>query len=103
MNDNEFDKLAREALALDPGPPSASSWHRVQPVRHAWLPTIREILVCGSVSAVALCAIGLIMISPKRPAQPNPVLQSALQGDRSVALASLNRIDGISPWKPLGY
>lgn len=103
MNDSEFDSVARKALAYDAGNAPESSWRRVQPVRFAWLPTIREILVCGAVSALALFVIGLSVRGPQRlPLNSSSVIQEALRHDGAYAMTSLNRVDGASPRKPLG-
>ncbi len=95
MTDEQFDDLARKALAFDAGPTSQSSWHRVQPVRWAWLPTLREIMICGCVGAAALTLVSVrINHGAPSPPKPNAVVQAALPTQRRSLLAEVTRIDG---------
>jgi len=96
MIDEKFDDLAKEALAFHAGPPSEVVWNRARPVRWSWLPTIREILVCGCVGALALSIVGLgIGRRQESPMKPNPVIQSAMHDETRTVLASVTRIAGL--------
>jgi hypothetical protein len=54
MNDDQFDSLAREQLALEVGGPSERVWRRVQDGRRSRLPTFSEIVVAWAASAAVL-------------------------------------------------
>ena len=95
MTDEKFDSLAREALAYDAGQPSEAVWRRVHPIRASWLPTVREILVCGSVCGCLLLGAH-VWVKRDRSIQvrQNPVIQAALQDETQSALNSVTRIPG---------
>lgn len=97
MTDEQFDNLARGALAFEAGPPSESTWNRMKPARWTWLPTVREILVCGCAGALALVLVGLgISREQESTLKPNPVIQSALHDETRSVLASVTRIVGVT-------
>ena len=93
--DEQFDDLAKKALAYDPGPPSEAVWNRARPVRFSWLPTVREILVCGSACALALCVLGIgIERGRTTEGRPIPVIQAAMHDETRFVLSSVTRVDG---------
>ncbi len=99
MNDEQFDDMARGALALEAGPPNESTWNRIKAVRWTWLPTVREILVCGCVSALALAAVGLgTSRNQESASEHNTVIQSALHDEPRSILASVTRIADTHQW-----
>ncbi len=94
MNDQQFDELARRALAFDPGSPNEAAWKRVKPVRWAWLPTVPEILACSSCCALALLVVGLrIRRGGNMTSQPSPVIENAVYREPPSLVASVTRID----------
>ena len=96
MTDEQFDDVAKQALTFEAGPPSEAVWNRVKPVRWSWLPTIREILVCGCVAGLALGAVGLgISRKHDSASKPNPVIQGAMHDETKSVLASVTRIAGL--------
>ena len=96
MTDEQFDDLARGALAYEAGPPNEAAWNRIKPARWTWLPTVREILACGGVCALALVFVGLrIGGKQESTSVPNPVIQSAMHDEARSVLASVTRVDGL--------
>ena len=95
MTDEQFDDLAREALAYDAALPNEAVWNRVRPVRSVWLPTVREILVCGSVCALALLVMrARIGRGPAATAGQNPVIQAAMHDETRFVLSSITQMPG---------
>lgn len=93
MNDEKFDDIARAALAFEAGPPNEAAWNRIRPRSWSWLPTVREILVCGGVCALALGFVGLrIARNRASVSEPNTVIQSAMRDEPQSILASIGRI-----------
>ena len=103
MTDEQFDDLARKALAFEAGSANESIWNRIKPARWTWLPTVREILACGCVGALALVLIGLgIGHRQASPSKPNPVIQGAMHDETRSILASVTRIAGVKTIEPQG-
>ena len=107
MTDEQFDDLARKALAIEASSPSEAVWARIKPVRWKWLPTIPEIMICGCTCALLLGLIGLRIIR-NRPAdpEPNPVIVSALHDAPSSTLAEVTSFPDQPSWSEqakLGY
>jgi hypothetical protein len=99
MTDEQFDALAKKALAADLGPPRESQWNRVRPVRWSWMPSVREILVSGCVCGLALLFVGLR--TPRRhqlDAASNMTIQSALHDEKRSVLASVTWIADAPAW-----
>ena len=95
MTDEQFDDMAREALAFEAGPPNEATWNRVKPVRWTWLPSVPEILTCGCAGALALLFMGLTFGPRQEPATaPNPVIRGAMHDETRSVLASVTRIEG---------
>lgn len=93
MTDEQFDDLAKKALALDAGPPNERIWNKSRPIRWSWLPTVRESIVCGSVCALALLVVGMRVQHKVRA--PNPIIQAAMQDETRYILSSVTRMDGM--------
>src|SRR5580704_17859078 len=90
MTDDQFDELARKTLAYEAGPPNEAVWKQVKPVRWAWLPTVREILVCGAVCGLALVCVRFWSGQARRvDVEPNTVIESAINDQPSEILASV--------------
>ena len=95
MTDEQFDALAKEALAFEAGPPREATWDLIKPMRWTWLPSVREILACGCVCALALVVVGLgISRKQESGSNPNTVIQGAIRDETRSILASVTRIDG---------
>jgi len=96
LNDDQFDDIAKRALAFETGPPREAAWARVRPVPWTWLPTVREILVCGVVCALAL-GLAWLRIGHSRAIMnaPNPVVQQAMHDETRFVLNSVRRISGV--------
>ena len=96
MTDEQFDDLAKETLAFEAGPPSAGTWKRIKLVRWSWLPTVREVLVCGSISALALVLIGVRITSHQGlQAESNPIVHAAMHDETRLVLASVTQFPGM--------
>ena len=100
MNDEQFDDLARKALAHDAGPPLESNWRRIKPQRWVWIPTVRETLVCGGLCAACLALVGLSIPHGRQPVvlETNPVIQAAIPTQSPTVLESVTWIAEVPRW-----
>lgn len=95
MTDQQFDEVAKQALAYDPGPVNDAIWPSVRPVRWPWLPTIRESLACGAICGLALGTVWLRTAGgPVSSSAPNLVVQSAMRDETRSVIQSVTRISG---------
>jgi hypothetical protein len=92
LNDQEFDELARGALASGFESSSEAVWRRSRRPRLAWLPTIPETLVCGCACGVALFVASLALT--RHHAEPNAIVQEAMRDETRVTLLSVSRVPG---------
>ena len=95
MKDNEFDLIARNAVATDPEQ-SERVWRQSLPVRRSWVPSYFEIALVTAVGCLAL----MLLSGPTPKAIPTQlVTQSTVR--RAVnpfesSMIAVNRIAGPS-------
>ena len=97
MTDEQFDDVAKGALAFEPGAPSRATWHRIKVDRWPWLPTVREVLTAGAACALLLAVLSLRLTPHQPPTAPNPIVAAALHNETRTILASVTRIPGAQP------
>jgi hypothetical protein len=67
------------------------------------LPTVREILVCGLVSAAALGVVGVRLLPARGlSTEQNVVIEGALRDERRSVIASVTRIEVTTRWNRVG-
>ncbi len=102
MENDDFDKAAREALSFEPGVPSESVWRMLDARRRERMPSIREILISGFASAAALLVAWVVLASGgsgaspiQEGSEPTASFRAAIRDDAKLTLAAITKIDGI--------
>lgn len=103
MKNDDFDKIAREALSFDPGGPSEGVWQRIEARRRSdRLPSVREILISGLASAAALLVAWVVFSSRSaettqvlEDSEPDSAFWTAVSDDTKLTLAAITKIEGM--------